>query len=41
MSIGILASRKACDKVCHGHFDVELDHVRHGVELYVDDLVRQ
>jgi hypothetical protein len=39
--VGVLALRKAGDELGHGHFDVELDHVRDRVKLDVDNLVRE
>lgn len=37
--VGVLTLSKAGNKLGHGHFDVELDHVCDRVELDVDDLV--
>ena len=39
VSIIVFATGKSRDEVCHGHFNVQLHHVRHRMKLYVHDLV--
>ena len=41
LALGNGGLRDLFDQACHGHLDIELDHVGHGMELRVDHWVRE